>query len=390
MRILCALGLAVSLTTPLAGQADKSHAEKLEPSMRSVKLYLGREKHFVVRTFEQGTDRTNELGLNFDAWVEDSSVASIETYGHMAIRVVGRNYGSTRIIIRSKRNATNVVRVPVKVLRTLPMPSWFGMGATASARMISPFGSDVKRGRHYLEVRATITNALPIWRMVPLTGCALSVRIYRTASRRDKPLGGPQGICSDTTTSQGFAPFQSRRYKTEYNEISHLDHLIPGRYYVSALINRGRNFVEVDAGSIVVREWDEGLTLTASVTLTGDSIRVRPVFHNANRRTVGFHYDAIGCSSHLVIYRDGDPAWMMGSGRRPLMFPNNCPQGHSAKVAGRDSVSPVALNLAIPVTRVLGDSLPDGSYLFMTMIDAAGQLFRAYAGSLYLSRVSAK
>lgn len=407
--------IVLAIAVVISGARDyrpPSTGDELVPSMRSVKLYLGRQKSFIVKTFTSPSDTTGILSPNFDAFIVDTAVAAMERQGDIEIRVRAKDYGSTEIVLRPHSNPDYVVRVPVKVIHNPPMLSWFGMGARATAKMISPFGPDVKRGRHYLEVHLTVTNLLPIWRKVPLMPCMLWVRVYRTPNHRDHPLDNRAGhLCWDsTTTRRRFAPFQSRREQTEYNLIAQTDRLPPGRYYVTALVDRGHNYLEVAAGTIVVRDWSEGLTMSSSVAVIGDTVEVRPVFHNGNNATLGFYYDRVGCGlSEVLVYRgdtaSGSPAWRRSDLRRRDLRPQRpstksdsshqlveihvedwrC-AGASAKIAAKDSASPPAAHVRIPVATILGDSLPDGNYFFGTVLVAGNKKFRSASGTLVLRR----
>jgi hypothetical protein len=229
------------------------------------------------------------------------------------------------------------------------------------------------------QVSATVrlTNESAESRHLPIKGCTVLLRVYKTAARNGTPAffeaGQPGWQCAQASTEIYLAPGESRDLSTAVDVYQILDDANPeGHYYFSAIVRRQDHSLELPAGDAQLSYGLGALRYRGDTRLVdgGRMLDVEVVAVNRGKRPTHVEYGA--CAVRLRVYRSKSrteaPVW--DSSERPNPDPRTgvetaCPLYSAATtLAPGDSLTPREFAESIPVDAILGDSLPPGRYYF--------------------------
>jgi hypothetical protein len=227
----------------------------------------------------------------------------------------------------------------------------------------------------------TITNESDRERVLPLKGCSVLLRAYRSPRRAGAPAffdaQRPGWECPEPAAQITLAPGASQELTGAVDVYRILDDVNPeGRYYFTVLLRRGDHTLELPADAVELGYGLGGVRHRADARLADDGrmLDVEVTVVNAGNRPAHVEYGA--CAVRLRVYptadHAGEPVW--DSSRRPSPDPRTgerlaCPT-HSAamSLAPGDTLQPREFSESIPVASILGDSLGGGRYFFAASI----------------------
>ena len=232
-----------------------------------------------------------------------------------------------------------------------------------------------------VQATVTLTNESGESRQLPVKGCTVLLRAYKSSARSGAPAffeaGAPGWQCAQDPTAIDLGPGASKKVSTAVDVYEILDDSNPeGHYYFSVLFRRRDHSLELPAGDAQLTYGLGALRYRGDVRLVDDGrmLDVEVVAANIGRRPVHVEYGA--CAMRLRVYRSpsrsGEPVW--DSGRRPNPDPRTgvtiaCPlYSVATTLAPGDSLTPREFAESIPVSTVLGDSLPSGRYYFSASV----------------------
>jgi len=375
IRLLAGVGLGVAFVRPteLVGQsAPPVGAERLSVSKGRLELAPGREAWLVVSTYIQ-TSATSMWPAKPMVTLETSnpSVATVDADSVIFAHVVARSRGDAVITVRSTRDPKNVVTIPVTV-RSVPPTDDAGVKYAATAQLIPTSGAatGAPLGPSELAVNVTLSNPTSSKKEVSLAGCQAWIRVYDNPSYAGKPLIDiPRGVeCSVDPKPLILAPGQSQTFPAEGFRLTLSGQaLAPGRYYVAAAVDRLNDLLNVPAGPVVIPSPNEGMTFSASTTVSDGLLRPMVSFTNTNSQPVRAEFGscAVSLMAFLTEDRLGAPVWNSEQRRAANGFGYAClTYLVTAEIEPTATISPKEFNPTFSIAEMLGDSLPAGHYYF--------------------------
>ena len=364
----------------------------------SATLAPGRDTWLFVSTFVQTSPTSMSRvppEVSFESTAPEIAEVSLDSAG--LAHVIAKRPGSAAIMVRSRREPANVVRVLVEV-NAPPVGDDSALAMSATAVLKPSHGSTVTEeslGPSELEVTVRITNPTATTKDIWLSGCPAWIRIYSTPVDTGKPLADiPRGAqCMGSTQHVTFAPGESKTFNATGFRLSVSSDTLPNTpVYVFAAVDRLRDLVNVPAGPLDVGSPNAGLTLAGTTTLTGtnaDTLRARITITNTTSRPVRLEYGA--CSVHLLAYRSpdrsGTPVWNSDVRRAPAGAVYACPAYLAVGVVKPgETVSPREFNVIHSVREMLGDSATSGRYYFKARVDLNWRVIEVDAGDLEVRR----
>jgi hypothetical protein len=361
-----------------AGSPDPTGPEFFSLSQGSFQLAPGREAWLYASSFIK-VSSTQMVPVTPKVSFEssDPSVASITLDSAGLGHIMAHNVGTATISARSDR-PEHLVRTATVTVAQAPVGDESGLvyAATAAVRPTFQSMDTIPLGPTTLDVHVIISNPTPATRDIYLSGCAAWIRVYTNSNYSGAPIGDvPHAAqCQAGMVHHIIAPGRADTVPAEGYRLDISGDTLPtGRYYIAAALDRLRDLYNVPAGPVDIVSPNFGLTFTAATTVANDTLKVHATVTNTNAQPVRLEYGA--CAVDLRAYRTSDrsgkPAWDSALRRSypPPGFSYACPLYlATGKIDPGATLSPAEFNTRIPVTEMLGDSLPAGHYYFTALV----------------------
>jgi hypothetical protein len=221
-----------------------------------------------------------------------------------------------------------------------------------------------------LHTTITLMNVWSDSLVTLLDGCTVLMRLYDPRSSSTEAVWaegtGSGWRCAQRPFLLPLAPGESRTFSREIPVHWFLvDGLAPGRYTVSALLRHVGEALEFEAGEAVLQPQHAGLRARVDLILREEDTSFHALAWIVNESTEPIPLELPGCALRLFLYHTaemhGPPRWQWTQHTRGA---RECPPTDLERhtLAPGDSLSSRFLWAGLPVARVLGDSLPPGSY----------------------------